>query len=142
MYNVNVGSKGDHMDINKLTIGEAREIAALFGSIGHEPIELKAYTPTVNPMVGKHCVVRTYSAGVHIGTVEAVNGTEVLLSNSRRLWNWTTASKALSLNEVATNGIAKDSKLAVSVETIYLTEAIELIPTTMKARETYETIKD
>ena len=46
---------------------------------------------TAHPMLGKYCVVRTYSAGVHIGRVEWVNpqnSMEVLLKDALRLWKW------------------------------------------------------
>lgn len=91
-------------------------------------------------MIGKHCVVRTYSAGVHIGTVEAKSGTNVILKGARRLWKW---NGAFTLSEVATAGISKSgSRMSVAVEIIELTEAVELIPTTEAARATYEAVHE
>lgn len=78
--------------------------------------------------IGKKVVIRTYSAGVHFGTLEEKNGKEVTLSNARRLWSW---NGALSLSEVATKGIdIKNSKISEPVEYIMLTEAVEIIPCT------------
>lgn len=89
-----------------------------------------------NPMVGKYCVIRTYSAGVHIGTVESVNGREVILKNARRIWKW---HGAFTLSEVSLNGLdSENSRISETVKEILLTEAIEIIPATEKAIKTFE----
>lgn len=80
----------------------------------------------------KYVVVRTYSAGVHIGELISRNGKEVVLKNSRRLWYW---EGAMSLSQVATDGVSENSKLAVPVSNIVLTEAIEIIQTSPKAEK-------
>ena len=78
------------------------------------------------PQTGPEVLVRTYSAGVHIGTLVKREGREVELANARRLWSW---KGAFSLNEVTTKGInRKDSRISVAVPTITLIEAIEIIP--------------
>lgn len=75
---------------------------------------------------GSTVLIRTYSAGVHFGTLVKREGQEVHLSNARRLWSW---SGALSLSEVAAKGInISGSKVSVPVEEIILTQAIEIIP--------------
>lgn len=80
--------------------------------------------PTLEP--SDEVIIRTHSAGVHIGTLKCREGQEVILTNARRLWSW---SGALSLNEVATNGvIRKDSKISANVPEITLLQAIEIIP--------------
>lgn len=92
---------------------------------------------TEHPMMGKYCVVRTYSAGVHIGRVEWVNpqnSMEVLLQDSMRLWKW--EGGGLSLSAVANNGI-KGGRLNRTGE-VFLTNVIEFIPVAPGARETYE----
>ena len=68
-------------------------------------------------------VVRTYSAGVHCGTLSARKGQEVSLVNARRIWSW---SGALSLHEVAVRGIS-GGKVSVVVPEILLLQAIEVI---------------
>ena len=96
-------------------------------------------TETVNkthPMLGKRCIIRTYSAGVHIGNVAYVNpdnSMEVKLENALRLWRW--EGGGLSLSAVANNGI-KGGRLNRTGE-VYLTNAIEYIPTTEEAEKTY-----
>lgn len=84
-------------------------------------------------MIGKYVVVRTYSAGVHVGTLAAHAGTEVTLSGARRIWYWKGAN---TLHEIALRGVDKKaSKVSEPVESITLTEAIEIIPTTAEAAE-------
>jgi hypothetical protein len=90
-------------------------------------------TPQRHPMLGRRCLVRTYSAGVHIGDVVCVDGMEVRLRNALRLWKW--EGGGLSLSAVANNGI-KGGRLNRTGE-VYLTDVIELIPTTAVAEETY-----
>ncbi len=86
-----------------------------------------------HPMLHRRCLIRTYSAGVHIGDVQHVEGTEVHLTNALRLWKW--EGGGLSLSAVAINGI-KGGRLNETGE-VYLTNAIEIIPTTPKAEQTY-----
>jgi hypothetical protein len=75
---------------------------------------------------GTFVLIRTYSAGVHFGTLEECDGNQkVRLSNARRLWSW---NGALSLSEVAMKGIdLKNSKVSVPVEEIILLQAVEII---------------
>jgi len=114
------------MKIDDLTIGEAREIAALFGDVSAAP-------KPKHPMLGRRCLIRTYSAGVHIGDVVYVDGMEVRLENALRLWKW--EGGGLSLSVVASDGI-KGGRLNKTGE-VYLTNVIEFIPTTAKAEATY-----
>lgn len=120
------------MDIGELTIKEAREIASIFNGV---------CTPSKqewsHPLIGKRVLVRTYSAGVHIGTlvfVNPYNSMECELHDALRLWKWT--GGGLSLSAVANNGI-KGGRLN-RTGTVILTNAIEYIPTTPKAEKTYE----
>ena len=80
-------------------------------------------------MVGKYCMVRTYSAGVFAGTIKERNGKEVVLTDARRIWYW---EGAASLSQLATEGTSKPHKckFPVSVAQVLLTEVIEIIPIT------------
>lgn len=92
--------------------------------------------PIASALIGKRMLVRTYSAGVHIGTVSAVNPAnicEVVLKDSVRLWKW--EGGGLSLSAVANNGI-KGGRLDKTGK-VTLTNAIEFIPTTEEAEESY-----
>lgn len=89
-------------------------------------------------MIGKYVVVRTYSAGVHIGVLASQEGKEVTLTDARRLWYWT---GAFTLSAVSQDGVGKDSKISVTVPEIALTEAIEIIPCSAAAEKQLREIK-
>ena len=115
------------MNINDMTIGQARELAAMFGSAASDP--------KPSPFVGRYVIVRCYSAGVHAGELVSQDGDIVILKNSRRLWQWK-AKEGVALSGVAVNGLsASGSKVDVELPEIMLTGAIETIPTSEKARE-------
>jgi hypothetical protein len=80
-------------------------------------------------MIGKKVIVRTYSAGVHYGTLASRSGKDVVLTNSRRIWYW---DGAASLSQLASEGVTRPAncKFTVAVAEILLTEAVEVIPTT------------
>lgn len=85
-------------------------------------------------------VVRTYSAGVHVGYLDfqnPENPKEVRLNNSRRIHFW---KGAASLSQMAMEGIsnAAESRVAMTLPSITLTEAIEVIPCTEAARTNLE----
>lgn len=84
-------------------------------------------------MLGRRCLLRTYSAGVHIGDIEYIEGSEAKLTNALRLWRW--EGGGLSLSAVANNGIKK-GRLNRTGE-VYLTNVIEVIPTTEKAEKSF-----
>jgi len=113
--------------LNDLTIGEARELAALFSGVSVVNVD--------HPFVGKYVIARCYSAGVHAGEVVSVDGENVVLKDSRRLWKWQ-AQNGIALSGVAQHGLkAADSKIDVVNPVIYLTGVCELIPATEAARE-------
>lgn len=119
------------MKIDDLTIGEAKELACLFGK------GTKETGTGCCLLVGKKCIIRCHSAGVHFGEVAEKDGKEVILKNARRLWYWKTANKGISLSEVANVGLAKDSKVCAPVDLIWL-EAVEIIPCTKEAIKNIE----
>lgn len=120
------------LKINDLTLGELKEIASLFSNQNIRD------NSSNHPMIGKHCVIRTYSAGIHIGTIKAIDGMEVLLENAFRLWYW---EGAFTLTKVAKSGVSSKSRRSEEIDEIYLTQVIEFIPTTDEARKTYEKLE-
>ena len=84
-------------------------------------------------------LIRTYSAGVHVGRVIARDGREVTLAlGAVRIWRW---RGARTLTELATTGChsaEQSSYTRVSVPspgTVVLTEAIEILEVTATASE-------
>lgn len=116
------------IDIDNLTLGQIKQLKCMLGTTD-------AKTSCCHPMVGRRCLIRTYSAGVHIGDVTSVDndGMGVHLKNALRLWQW--KDGGLSLSAVANAGI-KGGRLNKTGE-VYLTNVIEYIPTTSEAEKTY-----
>ena len=88
----------------------------------------------------EYCIVRTYSAGVFAGYIKEKKDKEVVLMNSRRLWYWKGAS---SLSQLSVDGVKfpDECKFPCVVEKTILTEVIEIIPCTEKARECIDKVK-
>lgn len=87
-------------------------------------------------MIGQYCLVRTYSAGVHAGIVESIQGTQVVLKDATRLWRWVKGkNKSLSLSSVAMHGAGSESRIDGPVPAILLTQAVELIPCSEAGRK-------
>lgn len=82
----------------------------------------------------KYCIVRTYSAGVFAGYVGKRDGKEGTIHNARRLWKW---SGAASLSQLAVDGVndVGNCKFPCEVDSVELTEIIEIIPCTEKAQK-------
>ena len=124
------------MNIEEMTIKEAREIAAMFGNTPGNTTSGATAMGWKNPYIGKRVLVRTYSAGVHIGTLVSVNpqnAMECELKDALRLWKW--EGGGLSLSAVAHNGI-KGGRIN-KTDSVILTNAIEYIPVTPEAWKTY-----
>ena len=120
------------MNLDELTLGQIKEIGVLLN------LPAKTIKPNADnhPMMGKRCLLRTYSAGVHIGDVVWINqenSMEVKLTNALRLWKW--EGGGLSLSAVANNGI-KGGRLNKTGD-VFLTNVIEFIPTTTDAEQSY-----
>ena len=83
----------------------------------------------------KFVIVRTYSAGVHMGWLvrkeSTLAGVEVTLENSRRIWKW---AGAMTLSDLATNGSAnpENCKFPCEVSSVDLL-AIEILAVTEQA---------
>ena len=84
-----------------------------------------------------YCMVRTYSAGVFAGYIESREGKEATLRNARRIWYW---DGAATLSQLATDGTSKpeNCKFPCPVDSVTLTEVIEIIPITEKAKKSIE----
>lgn len=75
---------------------------------------------------GPEVIIRTHSAGVHVGNLKERRGQEVTLTNARRIWSW---AGAFTLNAVAMHGVKRDSsRISIPVPEITLLNAIEILP--------------
>ena len=122
------------MDIENLTIKEARQLAAMFSNLPAENSSADG--------VGHYCIVRCQKAGVHAGTVIRADRDWVVLKNSRRMWKW---FSGFTLSEAANNGIdTTKSRIAELVETLSIptSDVAEIIPCTAKAQGTIQDAKN
>ena len=75
--------------------------------------------------VGTYCVIRCRDAGVHAGEYVSHQNREVVLKNSRRIWQFVGAQ---TLSEVAVYGAKPASKIAPVLPLVVLCDVCEIIP--------------
>jgi len=123
------------MNIDNLTYGELKQIAALFsGSIQNGQPDLSTKKSIHAEFIGKFCIARCPNAGVHAGEVVSVDGETVVLKNSRRLWKWK-AKLGIALSGVAQHGLdLSGSKLDEVNPQILLNGVCELIVCSAEAQ--------
>lgn len=87
-----------------------------------------------------YVMIRTYSAGVHCGYLKSRDGKEVELFESIRIWKW---SGAASLSQLAMEGTnnPSDCKFGMPVNSIILTEAIEVMEMTETAKQSIQNVE-
>lgn len=92
-------------------------------------------------MLNKKVIVRGDRSGVFFGTLEKKEGREVTLTNCRRLWYW---DGAASISQLAVDGTTKPSncKFTVTVPSIVIMDAIEIIPCSEKAIKSVEGVEE
>jgi len=117
------------MNLNDLTIGQAKELSSLFGSNSGQS--------GISSLIGSKVIARTYSAGVHFGELAEKVGTEVILRKSRRLYYWKTKNNGVSISEIANEGLSSESKVCSPVNQQWL-DVIEIIPCTEGAAQNIE----
>ena len=113
------------MNLEDLTIKQVRELAALAASLN---LTSHAPAPKAHPWIGRYVLVRTYSAGVHVGVLDSISesGSVLTLRDARRIWSWD--GERLSCSEVATVGPKPNDKIAAALPDHQLNGAIEVIP--------------
>lgn len=86
-------------------------------------------------------IVRADRAGVFYGEIKERNGSEITMTNVRRLWYW---DGAASLSELATNGTKKpeNCKFTVIVPEMTILGVIEIIPCSDKAADSIEGVPE
>lgn len=122
------------MNIDELTIGEARKITSMF-SQQLEPCATQRVQSNLDDFaIGQTVIIRTYSAGVWFGELDKKAGNEVILKNARRMWQWKCA-ESISLSGIVKYGIDRSgSRIAPAIDAVWL-QAIEIMPITGKAAQ-------
>ena len=125
------------MNLDQLTYGELKQIAAIVGAAAHpQAPQAKA----AHPFVGMYVIARCYAAGVHAGTVVSADGENAILKDSRRLWSWK-AKDGVALSGVAQNGLKSEGKVDTPNPLISLTGICELIPCSATAQQSIHDFK-
>lgn len=91
--------------------------------------------------IGKKVIIRGDRSGVEFGELVEQNGNEVNLKNARRLWYW---AGSASLSQLAMDGTKRpqDCKFTVTVSSITILDAVEIIPCTDKAIKSIEEVDE
>lgn len=89
--------------------------------------------------IGRKVIIRAESAGVFYGTLTAKDGTEVELTDCRRIWLWVGAA---SISELASHGVRNkaESRFTIPVKQIIITGVIEIIPCSNEAITNIESV--
>lgn len=92
-------------------------------------------------MDNKYYIVRADRAGVFAGNIKERNGSEVTMTNVRRLWYW---DGAASLSQLATEGVSKPNncKFTVTVPEMTILGVIEIIPCTTMAEDVIKGVRE
>lgn len=93
----------------------------------------------LNLFIGKYVVVRTFSAGVHVGVLKSYDAVtrHAVLTDARRIWKW---EGAFTLSELSQDGIS-GGKITISLPEIMVTQVEEIIPTSEKSENILKTIE-
>lgn len=88
----------------------------------------------------KKVIVRGDRSGVFFGVLAEHSGSQVTLTNCRRIWYW---DGAASISQLAFDGTCKpdNCKFTVTVPELTLLDAIEIIPCSDKAIKSIECVK-
>lgn len=86
-------------------------------------------------------IVRCDRAGVFYGEIEERNGREVKMRNVRCLWYWDGAATLLQLAAEGTKA-ASNCKFTMTVGSLEILDAIEIIPCTDKAIKSIEGVEE
>ena len=86
-------------------------------------------------------IVRCDRAGVFYGEIEERNGREIKMRNVRNLWYWDGAATLLQLAAEGTTS-SDNCKFTMTVDSLEVLDAIEVIPCTDRAIESIEAVKE
>lgn len=108
------------MNINDLTIGQAKELANMFPSSTQNNCMLSNY-------IGKYVIVRSRNEGINAGFVKALDSTGIILQEARRIWYHKPKDRKTAWYEgVALSGLSEDSKISAAVEEKVIVEDYSL----------------
>lgn len=89
----------------------------------------------------QYYIIRADRAGVFAGNIKERNGSEVTMTNVRRLWYW---DGAASLSQMAVDGVSKprNCKFTVTVPEMTILGVIEILPCSEKAEAIIKAVSE
>jgi hypothetical protein len=94
-------------------------------------------------MKANYVIVRADRAGVFFGILDKKEGSEVTLSQCRKLWRW---DGACAVEQIAVDGILESKKrncqFTVTVESMAVLNVLQIIPCTGKAVESIKSVPE
>ncbi len=120
------------MNIDELTFGDMKKIAALVGQ------NSQADTETGD---GRAVIVRSRDAGVLFGNYAGRSGSTVKLTNARQMWRWK-AKQGGTLIDCARHGVSEDGcKFSEAKGEVTIFSACAMIDCNQSAAESIEAVK-
>lgn len=113
------------INIDDLTLKQIREIQKLVPTMG-------AQTAPQSRFIGKTVILRCNAAGVFLADLADKQGQQVFARNAYRIFCW---EGAFTLSEVSQTGISKGSRVSKPMPEIEISDCIEVIPVTERAKE-------
>lgn len=91
-------------------------------------------------MDNRNYIIRADRAGVFFGKIKERNGSEVTMTDVRRLWYW---DGAASLSQLATEGVKdpQNCKFTVYVPEMTILGVIEIIPCSTMAEDSIKGVR-
>lgn len=111
----------------------------IFNLISEDKVNKEEIKTIDDFLINEYVIVRTYSAGVFAGTLQKRRGTEVVLTNARRIWEW---DGAASLSQLAEEGSSKpqNCKFPCEVKNVLLLGVIEILKVSRSAEENIKSV--
>lgn len=94
-----------------------------------------------NNMDNTYYIVRCDRSGVFAGNIVERNGQEVTMSDARCLWYWDGAASLMQLAKDGTS-VPRNCKFTVSVDSLTVLDAIEILPCTKTAEKSIRSVKE
>ena len=113
------------INIDDLTLGQIKEINALAPTMG-------AQTAAQSRFTGQTVILRCNASGVFLADLADKQGQQVFARNAYRIFCW---EGAFTLSEVSQTGISAGSRVSQPMPQIEISDCIEVIPVTDRAKE-------
>jgi hypothetical protein len=121
------------MSINDLTIGDIKELKAMFGG---DVCSTSEQSSILSGAIGKYVIVRSRNEGINAGVLKVADNTGCVLSEARRIWYHKPKDNKTAWYEgVADNGLHSDSKISCEVKEKYIIEDYSISVCTSEAEK-------